>query len=201
MIRTPARPRHSTVVAYLALFVALGGTSYAAVSLSKNSVRSKHIKNGQVKRADLRNNALNAEKVQDGSLLAQDFKAGELVAGAPGPAGPAGPKGDTGSQGLKGDKGDPGVDGTDGSPGISGLERVTGSASAVNGGYIHVYLECPTGKTALVGEYDGLNGGAVLSPYRSKRWSNDGQWLVSAKNTTGSDATLQASVWCATVAP
>lgn len=34
-------PSHSTVIAYLALFVALGGTAYAATQLPKNSVGPK----------------------------------------------------------------------------------------------------------------------------------------------------------------
>ena len=46
------RPSHSTVIAYLALFIALGGSSYAAVKLKRNAVISSHIRNGHVKRAD-----------------------------------------------------------------------------------------------------------------------------------------------------
>jgi len=74
------RPSHTTVVAYLALFVALGGTSFAAVRLSKNSVRSKHITNEQVRSVDVRN----------ASLLAQDFAPGQLPQGPQGERGPAG---------------------------------------------------------------------------------------------------------------
>jgi hypothetical protein len=52
------RPSHGTVVAYLALFVALGGTTYAAATvgagnIKNNAVRSRHIKDGQVNREDL----------------------------------------------------------------------------------------------------------------------------------------------------
>jgi hypothetical protein len=47
------KPSPAMLVALVALFVALGGSSYAAITLSKNSVRSKHIKNAQVKRADI----------------------------------------------------------------------------------------------------------------------------------------------------
>jgi hypothetical protein len=106
-----SRPSHGTVVAYLALFVALGGTSVAAVTLAKNSVKSKHIVNGQVKRADIRNNAVNSAKVADGSLLAGDFAAGQLSTGPQGPAGPQGPQG---AQGPQGPKGDPGTNGATG---------------------------------------------------------------------------------------
>jgi hypothetical protein len=85
------KPSPATVIACIALFVALGGTSVAAVTLAKNSVLSKHIKNGQVKTADLGASAVNSAKVGDGSLLAQDFAAGQLAAGPAGPPGPPGP--------------------------------------------------------------------------------------------------------------
>lgn len=88
------KPSPATVIACIALFVALGGTSVAAVTLAKNSVLSKHIKNGQVKTADLGASAVNSSKVGDGSLLAQDFAAGQLPSGA---QGAQGPKGDTGT--------------------------------------------------------------------------------------------------------
>jgi hypothetical protein len=79
-----SRPRHSTVAAYLALFVALGGTSYAAIKLPKNSVGAKQIKK----------NAVRSGKVKNKSLLAKDFKAGEVPRGRTGPPGPStGPAG------------------------------------------------------------------------------------------------------------
>ena len=68
----------NNVVGYLALFVALSGTAYAAVELGKNDVRSRHIKNGQVKVKDLASDAVTSPKVADGSLLGKDFAAGQL---------------------------------------------------------------------------------------------------------------------------
>jgi len=58
--------------------------------------------------AQLKKDAVTAVKVKDGSLLAADFKRGQLPEGAAGPAGPAGPQGPAGAQGPKGDKGDRG---------------------------------------------------------------------------------------------
>ena len=90
-----SRPRHSTVAAYLALSVALGGTSYAAVTLPKNSVGSKQIKK----------NAVRSKHVRNHSLLARDFKAGQIPRGASGPQGVRGPQGVPGLQGVQGQTG------------------------------------------------------------------------------------------------
>lgn len=86
------RPSPAMVVALIALFVALGGVGYAASQLPKNSVGTKQLKK----------NAVTSAKVKDHSLLAGDFKAGQLPAGPKGEAGPAGaqgPKGETGPRG------------------------------------------------------------------------------------------------------
>ena len=112
---------YANVVASLALFVALGGSAYAAVQLSKSSVRSAHIKNGQVKGADLRKNAVTSKKIKDGSLLAQDFGTGQLVAGAPGPQGTRGPEGEPGAGGPQGPQGAQGARGPEGPQGDRGL--------------------------------------------------------------------------------
>ena len=58
----------SHAVGYLALLVALGGTSYAAATLPRNSVGSSQI----------RTNAVSSPEVRNGSLRAVDFAAGQL---------------------------------------------------------------------------------------------------------------------------
>jgi hypothetical protein len=87
------RPKHGTVAAYIALFVALGGTSYAAASLPRNSVGPSQLRSSAVTSSKLANSAVTSAKVANGSLTAADFKAGALPAGAQGPAGPQGPAG------------------------------------------------------------------------------------------------------------
>jgi hypothetical protein len=82
MLRT-FRPSPAMVVACTALLIALGGTGYAALRLPPNSVTTVQVKNG--------------------SLLAKDFKRGQLprgIAGPVGPAGPAGPQGPAGPSGA-----------------------------------------------------------------------------------------------------
>jgi hypothetical protein len=51
-------------MATIAVFIALGAGAYAAVNLPKNSVKSKHIKNAQVKNKDLRDEAVSAAKLR-----------------------------------------------------------------------------------------------------------------------------------------
>jgi hypothetical protein len=86
----------------MALFVALGGSSYAAVKLKANSVKSVNVKNGAIRREDLAANSVDSSKVLDGSLKAGDFGRGQLPAGAQGPAGPEGPQGPMGPMGPQG---------------------------------------------------------------------------------------------------
>ncbi len=82
---------YSNVMASAAVFIALGGSSYAAVK-----VTGKDVKNGSLSGKDIRTGSLGSGDVRNGSLRAADLRPDVLKAG------PVGPKGD------KGDKGDPG---------------------------------------------------------------------------------------------
>ena len=90
------RPTYGSVTATIALFAALAGTSYAAVTVTGSNVRNgtltgADLKNESVKGSDIDNGSLTGSNlksrlgtstdVADGSLLANDFKTGELPAG------------------------------------------------------------------------------------------------------------------------
>jgi hypothetical protein len=94
--RWRAAVRHVTnnAVAYLALFVALGGTSYAATQLDGGD-----IKNRSLSARDIKRNSLTSNEIRDHSLRSRDFLVGDL---------PQGPQGDKGGKGDKGDRGDTG---------------------------------------------------------------------------------------------
>jgi len=142
------RPKltYANVIASLALFVALGGTSFAAFQLGKNSVKSKNIAKEAVHASDIANDAVSSAKVKDGSLLAGDFKAGQLPSG---PTGTQGKTGATGPQGL---------------PGISGLERVfSSSVENANSPKIAV-ATCGAGKSTISVSYDIVGGKEGASP-------------------------------------
>lgn len=91
MTRRP-RMSYANVVSTIALFVALGGVSYAAVKLPAGSVGSAQIKNG----------AVGSKKLAAAVRRAIAKR---------GPAGPAGPAGATGARGPQGDPGPPGAPG------------------------------------------------------------------------------------------
>jgi hypothetical protein len=115
--RIRARLTFANCVSLVALFVALGGTSYAVATgsidsreiknntvrskdLRNNTVRSKDLRNNTVRSKDLRNNTVHGKDIRNGtvrsrdvgnsSLLAEDFAPGQLPQGAQGPQGPAG---------------------------------------------------------------------------------------------------------------
>ena len=87
-----SRMTSAHVISLIALFVALGGTGYAAVKLPKNSVGAAQIKTGGV----------GSSEVKNGSLKKADFKNSDLPAGPQGPQGPAGSNGTNGAPGLAG---------------------------------------------------------------------------------------------------
>ena len=115
--------RPALAVALLALMIALGGVSYAALRLPAKSVGTKQLKAG----------AVISSKVRDGSLQMRDFGAGQLPQGPAGPtgtAGPAGPVGPTGTAGPQGATGATGPAGTAGAKGATGATGPTGTAGA-----------------------------------------------------------------------
>jgi hypothetical protein len=82
-------------VGLLALFVALGGTSYAAVKLPRNSVGT----------AQIRSKAVTQAKLSTATVKALQGAKGDK--GATGATGPAGANGANGANGAKGDPGAP----------------------------------------------------------------------------------------------
>lgn len=141
MKRLIGRPSPATVISCIALFVALAGTSVAAVTavVPRNSVGTPQ----------LRNNAVVSSKVLNFSLRRADFAPGQVPAGPRGPAGPAGPAGAAGPAGPAG-------------PGAKwALVRPDGSVVAQSGGvtltakpglgqYILDFATPTTGKLIIV---------------------------------------------------
>jgi hypothetical protein len=58
----------SNVIGYIALFVALGGTSYAALSLPAGSVGTRQLRNGAVTARKLANGSITPAKLDGGAV-------------------------------------------------------------------------------------------------------------------------------------
>jgi hypothetical protein len=74
------RPSPATLIATVALFVALGGTGYAAFSLPKNSVGTKQLKNNAVTTSKIKNNAVTTSKIKNGTVTASKINTSGLTA-------------------------------------------------------------------------------------------------------------------------
>jgi hypothetical protein len=209
MERLRARLSFANVMSVIAVFIALGGTGYAAVKLPKNSVGSK----------ELKSNAVSSSKVKNGSLTKSDFRASDL------PVGPAGAQGAQGPQGLQGLKGDPGTNGTNGTNGANGADGADGAPGTV-GAATTVFFQapadladgnnmsygafCPAGKQAIAGGGRGddtLSEQTILTNTRPAISSSNtepplaGQgfkgWRITVVNPTGGTATsgIRPEVW------
>lgn len=91
------RLTYANVMATIAVFLAVGGTSYAALKITGKQVVDHSLTGG-----DIRDASLTTRQIKDRSLLAKDFKTGQLRAGA---QGPQGAKGDAGAPGSTGPRG------------------------------------------------------------------------------------------------
>jgi hypothetical protein len=110
----------------------LGDAAYNA-AVPRNGVGTLQLQRNAVKAAKIAPNAIRTGHVLDGSLLAADFKSGQI---------PQGPKGDRGD---KGDKGDTGL------VGISGYEIVQQTSPVDATSPKDVTAACPSGKRVIGG--------------------------------------------------
>ena len=62
----------------MVVFLALGGTAFAAGSLARNSVGSAQIKGGAVTTSDLRTGAVTSGTIRDGAVAGPDVRTGAL---------------------------------------------------------------------------------------------------------------------------
>jgi hypothetical protein len=160
------RPSPAMVVAMLALFIALAGTSYAAIKLPANSVGSKQIKA----------NAVVSSKIKDGSLTRKDFAASQLPAGAQGLQGLPGAAGAPGAQGVQG---------PEGPPAVTAIDVVNSGAPLAPAASV----SCPPGEIAT-----GGGGISATGTLRASEPTLDGNgfpvgWHAAAVGTDGTTPT------------
>jgi hypothetical protein len=175
---TSHRPSPAMVVAFIALLLALGGGAYAQLRIPRNSVGN----------AQLKRNAVTSSKVKNRSLLARDFKAGQLPAGPRGPVGPAGPAGPTGPRGATGERGPAGPAGATNVTVLQATQATLGSSIAT----------CPAGQRATGGGGFVSSANAYLFDSSPPTLAQPPTaWQAQAELVAGGDAEVQAYVICA----
>lgn len=138
-------------IALLALFLALGGTSFAAASL----INGSQIKPHTIAKNRLTNAAIAQLKGSRGARGAQ---------------GAQGARGATGAQGIQGAQGTQGVKGNEGPPGPVNLDYETGSQLVQPGGDGFVQIPCPVNMVAT-------GGGVTTAPASPAVTISESDWI------------------------
>jgi hypothetical protein len=171
----------------------LGEAARHAVSqaVPRNSVGALQLKRNAVTSSKIAPNAIRTGQILDGSLLASDFKPGQI------PQGPKGDKGDKGDRGATGTAGQAGPQGLRGPSGTSGWQSVAERRRVPKEGTVQVWdVACPAGKKVLGGGVT-MERKAGTSGFRVIQSGPTGQgagWEATAVNS-GSSADVSAAVW------
>lgn len=173
------RPSPAMIIACLALLVALGGTSVAAIGqVPRASVGTPQLKRNAVTAAKINPNAIRTGHVLNGTLLSEDFKPGQIP------------------QGPKGDKGDPG------SPGVSEFQRVNAQSAFNSNTPKTAIATCPAGKRVIGGGAGIVGAGTSDVVLRASGPNINGvDWaaLGVEVNPTAADWYVTAVALCARV--
>lgn len=186
----------ATAVAFIALIVALSGTSYAVSQvgtkqlvarsvtnskLAADAVSSGKIRQGAVTNSRLRGGAVTSSKIKNDTIQVEDINSRALAqlkgsAGPPGPQGLQGVQGVQGNQGSQGDLGPQGLQGVQGLQGFQGLQGPQGDQG-------------PKGDQGSQGD-QGLQGpqgdpGPGVTPYYGAFHSTGNQNPDAGSATTG----------------
>jgi len=146
-------------------------------ALPRNSVGTPQLKRNAVGPQKVAPNAIRSSHILDGSLLAADFKAGQIP------------------QGEKGDKGDPG------SPGVSARQVVVNHTSLNSNSSKSITAACPAGKVSIGG--GGSLGGTVNGTALITSGPSGTGWQANAQEVVANPFNWEVEAYavCAKVSP
>jgi hypothetical protein len=190
------RSNYANVTATLALVLALGGTAYAAATITGGDVVDKSLTGADIKNNSLEGVDIDGVRGQDvensslkgGDILDQSIRSDDLHPSALPPAGPQGPKGEDASNMW--------AVVTEGG-GLSRGESVASTSRSNNGVYVVVFGREVTG-CAFVGNIGDPAGGSPGSGELTVSRSGTHGVLVETRNSGGSsrDESFHLAVLC-----
>jgi hypothetical protein len=194
MLRALLRYARRHHIALLALFVAMGGTSYAATQLPARSVDAAQLKKNAVTTKAIKKGAVTAAKIAPAALAGL-----KGAPGATGPQGPQGPKGDTGQQGPQGPAGpspstgtliDQLIDNVSPGGGVTGFAPINSNYTASTNARAFVFARC--GFDGSAAGQDLYFRAAVRTPATTGAATVGDQYYLHAM-TPGPNLSVQAT--------
>jgi len=186
------------VLAGAALFVSLGGTSYA---VGVNTIGSKQIKNGSVQSADIGNGKVTSKDIKNQTLSGKDIANGKIGGGdiKDGTLTPAKFKAGSippGAKGAKGDRGDKGAAGGTTVHTVSSSQVLCNTDGCITSSAI---ATCPAGERAVGGGAYSVSDDTLVASYPNGPASAPNQWWAQTKDLVGGDtgANVTAIAVCA----
>jgi hypothetical protein len=175
-----ARLTYANVMATLAVFVALGGSSYAAIAITGRDVRDhsltgRDVAPGSIGSSEIRNGSVHGIDIRDATITRADLAwplRKDLLSSSraiPGPTGPTGPAGEAGPRGDIGPKGDMGAQGGTGPKGDTGAQGEAGPKGDIG----------PKGDSGPPGPSDVDAPAAGVEPSTAATFSFGGQRLAA----------------------
>ena len=166
--------RPATLIAMLALFIAIGGTATAASGL----INGKKIKKGTITGKQIKNQTITSGKFSPATLASLE-----------GAQGPKGERGEKGAQGLPGVQGEPGGKGNPGAPGLPGPEVINAftADNDVN--------NQPANTDVDVISMNNLPSSKYLIMAKSVVFSNSGGALVGCSIETNNNGGGDGALW------
>ena len=197
-------PSPALVIACLALFVALGGTGYAATHLAATHPAANLAASGRQATPHAAPRGPQGLRGPQGATGAPGAKGDAGAAGAAGGAGPPGPPGPAGPAGPAGPQGIPGPAGPEGSGSDPAVSYKESTATRVSGEDVVVVAECEPGLVPVGGgiERQGLDSDREVIDASHPVYGTPTGWIgkVEAINSLPLQA-VHFEVWVVCIHP
>jgi hypothetical protein len=187
------RLSYANVMATISVFIALGGTTYAAVTITGSNVKDssltgKDVKDGSLTGKDVKNNTIGGVDVANGSLLSADFKPGQLPQGPPGANGVSAGATGTGGPGIQDPPATPYSGGY--GPSADATLTTTRASKLIVTGWVEAAIACPSTAGTCQAAWGLYVDGVPVTGTGYPLYANQGNSTVQFIHVAGTSASL-----------